>query len=127
MRATRFLKPRMLVGGVIHHHLDDHPQTAIVRAVQECLEILESAVAGMNGVIIRDVIAIIAKRRGIKGQQPDGVDAQLLQIIEALRQARKVADAVAVAVIERAHVQLVNDGVFVPQAVLLHRQRGHSF
>lgn len=42
---------------------------------------------------------------------------RLLQIVELLRQAGKVADAVIVAVGERLDVQLVDDGVLVPKLV----------
>ena len=64
--------------------------------------------------VVGDVVAVVAQRRGIKRQQPQRRDAQVLQIVELLRQAAKVADAVVVAVVERADVQLIDDRVLVP-------------
>ena len=89
----------------------------LVRRRQERLEVLQCAVTRMNRSVIRDVVTVVAQRRRIKGQQPDGGDSQFLQIIEPLRQAGEIADAVAVAVAKRAHVQLINDGIFVPEVV----------
>ncbi len=37
-----------------------------------------------------------------------------LEVIQLLRESRKIADAVVIAVIKGAHVQLVDDGVFIP-------------
>ena len=77
----------------------------------------ERAVVRIDVVIIGDVVAVIAQRRGIKGQKPDGGDAQFLEIIELLDQAAEIADAVAVAVVERLDVQLVDDRVLVPERI----------
>ncbi len=114
-RAARFLKPRVLVRGVIQHQLDDHPDSALVRGFQERLEIIQLAVIRMDGGVVGDIVAVVAQRRRKEGHQPQRVDSQVLQVIELLHQAGKIADAVVVAVAERAHVQLVNDGILVPK------------
>ena len=49
------------------------------------------------------------------------VDAELLDVVELLDQAAKVADAVVVAVEERLDVQLVDDGVLVPERIVAAR------
>ena len=46
--------------------------------------------------------------------EPDGRDAERLDVVEFLCEACEVPDAVARAVGEGAHVHLVDDGVFVP-------------
>src|SRR5262249_16332099 len=46
-----------------------------------------------------------------------GVDAEVLYVVELAHQAAEVADAVVVAVEERAHVHFVDDGVLVPKRV----------
>ena len=78
-------------------------------------EVVERAVVGMDRTVVGDVVAVVAQRRREERHQPDGVDAQVLQIIELLRQPAKIADAVAIAVVQRAHVHLINDRVFVPE------------
>ena len=66
----------------------------------------QRAVARMDVLVVRDVVAVVSQRRRIEGQQPEAVDAEALQVVELLRQAREVADAVVVAVEERADVRL---------------------
>src|SRR6266513_5585905 len=100
---------------VINDQLRDDAQPALMRGVEERAKIVECSVVRINIVIIGDVVAVIAQRRWIKGQEPDGGDAELLEIIELLDQSTEVADAVAIAVMEGLDVQLVNDRVFVPK------------
>ena len=52
----------MLIRGVVQHHFNDDAQAAIVRRGQKSFEVLERAVTGMNGGVVRDVVAIIAQR-----------------------------------------------------------------
>jgi hypothetical protein len=47
-------------------------------------------------------------------RQPDGVDAEPLEVVEAAADAGQVADAVPVRVGERARVDLVDDAVAPP-------------
>jgi len=71
----------------------------------------------VNAPVVRDVVPIVAERGGEERQQPKAGDAEVLQVVELGRQAGKVADAVAVAVKERADVRLVNDRVLVPERI----------
>ena len=116
-RLPRDLEPRVLVRGVIDDQLDHDLHPARVRRGQEVLEFLHRTVLGMDVAVVRNVVAIIAQRRRINGQQPDAVDAQIFQVVQFLLQAREVADAIVVAVEERLDVQLVDDGVLVPEGI----------
>ena len=69
---------------------------------------------GMNVGVVGDVVAVVAQRRGAEGQKPDRRDAQIFQVIELLRQAAEIADAVGDAVEKGAHVNFIDDRVFVP-------------
>src|SRR3712207_5705097 len=68
----------------------------------------------MNGGVIGDVVAVVLQRRRVEGEQPDRRDAEVLKVVELPGEAAKVADAVAVAVVEGAHVELVDDRILVP-------------
>ena len=83
-------------------------------------EVLERAVVGMHVGVVGDVVAVVAQRRRIERQQPDRVDAELLDVVEPLGQPGEVADAVAVGVVERLDVHLIDDGVLVPERVIDH-------
>ena len=88
-----------------------------MRRGQERTEIIEGAEVRINIVVIGDVVTVVAHWRWIKRQKPEGSDAEFLEVIEFLDQPAKIADAVAVAVVKRLDVELVDDGVLVPERV----------
>jgi hypothetical protein len=95
-----------------------------VGLAHEPLEVGHGAVRRVDVGVVGDVIAVVAPGRWVERQQPDGGDAQVLEVVELLRQAAEVAHAVAVAVEERADVGLVDDGVLVPERVVGERHFG---
>jgi len=99
-RRARALKPRMLIGRVVQDQLDDDAQTAIVRGLQEILEVIEVPVARMNIDVIGDVVTVVSQWRGEEGQQPETRHAKVSKVVELFVQSLKVADAVRVGVIE---------------------------
>ncbi len=111
----------MLIGGVVDDQLDEHLDLALVRRADECSEVVERAVARMHAQVVGDVVAVVFERRGKERQQPEAGDAEALQIVELLGQAREIADAVVVAVEERLDVRLVDDRVLVPERVVAGR------
>jgi hypothetical protein len=117
----------MLVRSVVDHQFGDHAQAAPVRLVDEIAEVRHRAEGGVDAVIVGDVIAVVASRRRIERQQPQRVHAQILQIVELADQAAEIAHAVAVAVEKRLDVQLVDDGVLVPQRIFFCCHRRLSF
>ena len=93
-RMPGALKPGMVVGGVIDHQLGDDPDAVIVGGVEKRLEVVESAVVGMNARVVGDVVPVVFQRRRIEGQEPDRRDPKVLQVWQLLGQASEVADAV---------------------------------
>src|SRR5207248_9529489 len=84
------------------------------------------AVAGVDGRVVGDVVAVVAEGGGIEGQDPDGGDAKVGDVVEFLGEADEIADAVAVAVREGADVNFVEDGVLIPQRVGDPGRAGHG-
>ena len=107
----------MLVGGVIDDEFGDDAQAAPLGFGDEAAEILHRAEIGIDRAVVGDVVAVVAAGRGIERQQPQRGDAEILQIVELLGQAGEIADAVIVAVGEGLDVQLIDDGVLVPELV----------
>jgi hypothetical protein len=105
---------------MIQHEFGNDAQPPLVGRLQEFLEVAHGAVHGVDAVIVRRVITVIPQRGGIKRQQPDGRDAQAFQIIEFGREPLEIADAVAVAVGERPNVNFINDGVLIPDRIVVH-------
>src|SRR2546422_6044535 len=46
--TPRFLKPGVLIRGVVQHHFDDHPDATFMGTLEELLEIFQCSVGGMN-------------------------------------------------------------------------------
>ena len=79
------------------------------------------AVGRVDALVVGDVVAVVAQRRGIERQQPQRRDAEVLQIVELAPQALEIADAVIVGIEERLDVQLIDDRVLVPQRIAAGR------
>jgi hypothetical protein len=122
-RAPGPLEPRVLIGGVVEHELGDHAQAALVRLVEEEAEVVERAELGVHVGVVGDVVAVVALGRGIERQEPQGRDAEVLQIVELGGEAAEIADAVAVGVIEGSDAHLVDDRVLVPVRIANGRLR----
>lgn len=114
---ARALEPRVLVRGVVDDQFGNHPQATFVGLGNETLGIGQSAVVGVHATVFGDVIAIVASWRGVERQQPDGVDAQIGNVIEFGDKAGKVADPVIVGVEKRLNVNLVDHRILVPERV----------
>src|SRR5262245_44777724 len=69
--------------------------------------------------VVADIVPVIAPGGRRKRQKPYCGDAEVLQVVELLRQASKVSHPVACAVVERAYMQFVNDRVFIPEWVIV--------
>src|SRR4051812_20796252 len=115
--AARALEPVVLVGGVIDDEFGDHAQTAPLRFLDEALEILHRPKIGIDRAVVGDVVAVITTGGRIERQQPQCGDAEILEIRQLLGQACEIADAVIVAVGESLDVELVDDGVLVPELI----------
>ncbi len=112
--AAGGLEPGVLVRGVVHHQFGDYPQAAPVRFAHQRAQVVAGAVLRVNIAVVGDVVAVVLHRRGIEGEQPDGIHSQITHIIELFDQSGKITHAVAVRVEEGLDVQLVDDGVLVP-------------
>ena len=66
-----------------------HLHAALVRRVEEAPEVVQRAVARVDADVVGDVVAVVAQRRGEERQQPEAGDAEVLEVVELLRQARK--------------------------------------
>src|SRR5262249_50409833 len=107
---------------MVQHHFDDDANPTLVRGVQKSLEVVQCAVGGVDGTIFRDVISIIAQWRRKEGHQPDSIDSEILEVIQFLRKPAKITDSVAAAVVESTDVNLIDNGILVPEHVLRENQ-----
>jgi len=116
-RTRRLDEPAVLVGGVVEHHVEQHADVALFCFGDEAVEVRERAVLRVDSFVVGDVVAEVDLRRRVHGRDPDRVDAEMLEVIQALGDAVEVADAVVVGVLETARINFVDDGVVVPGGV----------
>src|ERR1700730_1498931 len=64
--TTSGLKPRMLIGRVVDHKIDDHADATIIRFGHESGKIAKITQMRMNGEIIHDVVSVIPIRRVVE-------------------------------------------------------------
>src|SRR5437667_6208669 len=88
-----------------------------MRFPHKVLEIRHPPIGRIDVLVIGDVIAVVAQRRGIEGQQPQRCNTEILQIIELAAQPLEIAAPVVIGVEERLDVELIDDRVLVPQRV----------
>ncbi len=116
----RPLKPRVLVGGVVDNQFDNNFQISVVGFFDECLQLLNVAVGRIDAVIVSNVVAVVAQRRGVERQQPDGRHAEVFEVVQLFHDALEITDAIAVAVAKGLDVEFVYNGIFVPMQIVVY-------
>ena len=81
-------EPRVLVGGVVGHEVEQHAQPAVVRGGHERVEVGERAEARVDRRVVGDVVAEVLHRRAVDRRQPDGVDAEPHEVVEPAPRSR---------------------------------------
>ena len=109
----------MLVAGVVHDQVGDDADAALVGLLHQLDGVGQVAVLGQDGPEVADVVAAVAQRRLVEGQQPQAVDAEPLQVVQLGGDPRQVAGAVVVGVEEAPHQDLVEDGPLIPAGVVV--------
>ena len=103
--------------GVVRHEVDDQAEPQLGGLGAEGVEVVERAEERVDVAVVGHVVAGVLLGRRVERRQPDGVDAEVGQGVEAARDPGQVADPVAVAVGERAGVDLVDDGGAPPLGI----------
>src|SRR6185312_16833766 len=79
-REAGALEPGVLIRGVIDHQLGDDLEAPLVGLAEEELEVLQRSVGGMYARVVGDVVAVVAPRRGVERQKPEGRHPKLPQV-----------------------------------------------
>ena len=79
--ATLF-EPVVLVGRVVDNQVHNHAHTERVRLFEHLLELVESAVFGIDILVIGDVVAVVRLRRNVQGREPNRVASEALYVFE---------------------------------------------
>ena len=123
--GQRLAEPRVRVGAVVGHDVDDDPDAQLVRLGDERLGLGQRAEGRVDVAVVGHVVAGVGHRGRVPRAEPDRVDAEVAQVAQACADPDQVADAVAVAVGEAARVDLVDRGAAPPRGGVARRGCGH--
>jgi hypothetical protein len=112
--GQRRLEPLVLIGGVVGHQVDQHPQAELVCGADQLVGVVEGAEDRVDLPVVGHVIPRVGHRRHIERADPDRVDAQIPQVGQPGSDAGQVTDAVGVGVGPGAGIDLVDHGVPPP-------------
>src|SRR5207237_2881730 len=101
----------MAIAGVIGHDVEHDLDAALGGLRDQFIRGPQVAELRLDIAVVRDVVTHVRIRRYRDRGQPDGVDPQPLQVIEPADDPAQVTDAVAIRVLERARVDLVDERV----------------
>jgi len=105
---------------MVRHEVENDADPGFVQRAHQSVEVCKRAKERIDVDIIGDIIAEVGHRRGVDRRDPDGVDAEPTQVVGAIENAPQVADAIAIAVLKRARVNLIDDCLLPPRS-LAHR------
>ena len=83
--TTGLDEPRVLVGRVVDDEVHDELHAALVQRGDQLVEVVERAEQRVDVLVVADVVAVVVLRRAVDRREPDDVDAELVQVVEALR------------------------------------------
>src|SRR3954470_16858136 len=109
----------MLIGRMVRHQIKDDLEAAFMRGFGQRIEIVHRAEQGIDAGIVRNVVPEIGHRRGKDRRQPYRVDPERSQIRQAPDDPPDVADPVAIGILKRPRVDLIENAVPPPIAVVL--------
>ena len=120
LRRARFrgegrLEPFVQVGAVVRNDVDHHFDAVGVRGLGKLVEVVDGSELRIDVAVVVDVIAAIRQLRRIERAQPDGVDAEFLQIIDLLGDACDLPQSFAFGILEGTRVDLIDHGLLPPQ------------
>ena len=82
-----------------------------------------SALPPIDIDIVGDVIAEVGHRRGVDRRDPDGIDAEPTQVVDAIENALQVTNAIAASILKRARIDVIlpPPGLVVQRRLRLQR------
>ena len=98
----------MLVRHVVDHQVHHRRYPALVHGGEQRVEILERPEHRIDVLVVAVVVAVVVLRRDRR--QPEDVDAEFGEVVEAREDAAEIPDSVAVRVGEAARIDLLRDG-----------------
>ena len=122
-RCERCAEPFVLGRRMVGHDVHDHLHAGGVGGCSHLVEVFERAQARVHVAVVRHIISAIDKGRRVERREPDGIDAKSGQVIDLCRDARDVAKAVPVGIVEAARVHLVHYRLLPPISMCVGHEK----
>ena len=114
LRLHGFPKPGMFHRSMSRNQIQQHMHAPLMRLRKQPLRILVGAVSGRNGIIVRHIIAGVPEGGYEAGIQPEGVAAQLPDIIQLFDHTRQIPDSIAVGVQKGLGIDFIKNRIVKP-------------
>ena len=112
--TSRLDKPRVLVRGVAGHKIQADLQSFGMSLVNEPYQIRVRAETRVYLIVVGDVIAAVLELAAEHRADPDCVESQILDIIQFRADSLQITIAVAIAVLERGRVDVIDSSRVKP-------------
>ena len=99
---------------MVHDHIENDPHPAPVDFLDQLQRVVHRPVFGGDRLIVGDIISKVRLRRSEEGRAPNGFESQLVDVIQFLEDALQVTDAIPIAVVKRARINLIDRGFVIP-------------
>jgi hypothetical protein len=96
------------------HEIKDHLEAAAINLGKQAIEVLHRPKDSVNPIVVSDVVSESGHGRRVDRRKPDRIDAQLHQIIQALQDSIQITNAVAITIVKRTRVDLIDDSMLPP-------------
>ena len=108
------LKPGMLCGSVVHHHIHQYPDPPFPGFPDQLLKILHGPEGRVDGIIIGNIISPVHHGGTVHRTQPENIDPQPDKIIQMGRDPRKIPDSIVIRILEALWIHLIANGTVPP-------------
>jgi hypothetical protein len=108
----------MLIRAVVRDQIENDSQALRVGSLQQGIEVAQAPEQRVYVGVVGNVIAEIHHGRRKDRRKPERIDSELDQIRQTLQDATQITDAVAIAVLERPRIDLVDHAGLPPKCTL---------
>ncbi len=118
--GKRLLEPLVLIGEVVGDDVDRDAQPTFVGRGDQRVEVAQGPEQRIDIAGISDVVPAVGHGGPVERREPQGVDAQFGEVVQALAHADEIAGAVTVSVGKTSGINLVEDGTTPPWLIWGH-------
>jgi len=108
------LEPFTLVTGVVHDEVHDQFHSSAMHFLKKTVKVFHGTVVRLYGVVVTDVVTVVPVRTPVDRGEPENIHSQVFQVVQLGLNARKVSNAISVAVTETLWPDLINNRAFPP-------------